>query len=712
MKKFLQIVLNIPLNQAFTYLDCENPENKSRTGFRADLKFGNRRMTGFVVGESDSLPADCPVEESKIRPILRILDEEPLFNEEIIELSKWVSRYYLCSVGEAISAMLPGGKRESDAGGFSFLEESPETKARTLSDEQKKAVEEILGIRSEELGISNREGEVSPSAATAKPFTPTPSAGGNPATPPSSQKNLHYLYGATGTGKTEVFMQVCESLLAAGKGVIYLVPEIGLTKQVIQAVVSRFGNTAAVLHSGLTPSQKLSEWRRILNKEARIVIGARSAVFAPLPDLGMIIIDEEHDGSYKSGNTPRYHARQVAMYRCGKKKIPLLMGSATPSVEAWHLMESDGIKKHVLTQRLAGGAMPQIKCVNLSGLSMDGAISQVLQKEIEATLAEKRQTILFLNRRGFTHFFRCNSCGFELKCKNCSVSLTFHKAEKRLRCHYCGYSVSPPQVCPECGSLDVGYSGFGTEFIETEVKAKFPNARVVRVDTDSLNHKGELTEKLDAFKKGEYDIMLGTQMVAKGLNFPNLKLVGVVLADTGLHMPDFRAAERTFALITQVAGRAGRFFPDGKVLVQTYCPDSEPVAYAVAGKIKEFYESEIKTREMLNFPPFSRILRMVFRAPSEHQAVAGASGAAAILQKILYGSKVNPSKLQEAALHTEILGPAECPLSKIAANYRQQIILRGPSISLLQYMASTFMENFKAPGEVYIEYDVDPVSLL
>lgn len=679
MKKFLQVVLNIPLNQAFTYLDCENPENKSRVGFRADLKFGNRRMTGFVVSESESLPADCPVEESKIRPILRILDEEPLFNEEIIELANWVSRYYLCSTGEALSAMLPGGKRETDAGGFSFLEDSPDTKARTLSEEQKQAVDEILDSE------------------------------------PSS--NLHYLYGATGTGKTEVFMQVCERLLACGKGVIYLVPEIGLTKQVIEAVVSRFTqkhspNTVAVLHSGLTPSQKLSEWRRILNREARIVIGARSAVFAPVPDLGMIIIDEEHDGSYKSGNTPRYHARQVAMYRCCKKKIPLLMGSATPSVEAWHLMESGGIKKHVLTRRLAGGAMPQIKCVNLSGLSIDGAISPVLQKEIEATLAEKRQTILFLNRRGFTHFFRCNSCGFELKCKNCSVSLTFHKTEKRLRCHYCGYSLAPPQTCPECGSLDVGYSGFGTEFIETEVKAKFPNARVVRVDTDSLNHKGELTEKLDAFKKGEYDIMLGTQMVAKGLNFPNLKLVGVVLADTGLHMPDFRAAERTFALITQVAGRAGRFFPDGKVLVQTYCPDSEPIAYAVAGKTNEFYESEVKTREMLNFPPFARILRMVFRAPSENQAVSGAKGAASILDKILYGAKSNPSRMQEAALHTEILGPAECPLSKIAANYRQQIILRGPSVSLLQYMASTFIANFKAPGEVYIEYDVDPVSLL
>jgi len=723
-KKFLQIVLNIPLNQPFTYLDCENDGNKSRVGFRADLKFGNRRMTGFVISESETLPPECPVEEAKIRPILRILDEEPLFDEEIIETAKWVSYYYLCSVGEAISAMLPSGKRESDAGGFSFLEESPDTKARTLSDEQKRAVEEILchfersNSEVEKSTLTKGEGESLPPGVQAS-LSPTPPSSGDTrefalqTRLQRPESSLHYLYGATGTGKTEVFMQVCEALLSQGKGVIYLVPEIGLTRQVIEAVVSRFGNTAAVLHSGLTPSQKLSEWRRILNKEARIVIGARSAVFAPVPDLGMIIIDEEHDGSYKSGNTPRYHARQVAMYRSSKKKIPLLMGSATPSVEAWLLMQSGKIKKHILTRRLAGGAMPEIKCVNLSGLTGDGtSISPVLQKEIEATLAEKRQVILFLNRRGFTHFFRCNSCGFELKCKNCSVSLTFHKAEKRLRCHYCGYSVSPPQSCPECGSLDVGYSGFGTEFIENEVKAKFPNARVVRVDTDSLSHKGELTEKIEGFKKGEYDIMLGTQMVAKGLNFPSLKLVGVVLADTGLHMPDFRASERTFSLITQVAGRAGRFFPDGKVLVQTYCPDSEPIAYAVANKTEDFYNSELKTREMLNFPPFSRLVRLVFRAPSEKQAVFGSNGAAVILRRILSGAAKNPSKLQEAAKETEILGPAECPLSKIAANYRQQIILRGPSISLLQYIAHTFKDNFKAPGEVYIEYDVDPVSLL
>ena len=675
---YVEVILNLPVNQGFTYTfspsqDSKKEENLPQIGKRAEIMFGNKKTTGFIIGISEEKPQSCPVDDSKIKAVRKIIDKEPLFCQELINLARWISHYYLCTLGEAIFAMLPSGRRESGTAGFSFEGDIVASKKNILSEEQEKAVQDILSDK---------------------------------------ENNYHYLYGPTGSGKTEVFLQLAEKTLEENKGVIYLVPEISLTEQVTTSLIERFGKTVAVIHSQLTPSQKLNQWNKIMHKECRVVIGARSAVFAPMPDLGLIIIDEEHDASYKSGNNPRYHARQVAMHRASELKIPLVMGSATPSVEAWKGMEDKIIHKHCLTKRLAGGSMPHIHCINLNNYDNENCISKPLEDEINKTLRENKQVILFLNRRGFTHFFRCNTCGYELECKNCSIPLTYHKVQNRLRCHYCGYSVSPPQVCPECGSLDVGYSGFGTEFIETEVKAKFPNARVVRVDTDSLNHKGELTEKLDAFKKGEYDIMLGTQMVAKGLNFPNLKLVGVVLADTGLHMPDFRAAERTFALITQVAGRAGRFFPDGKVLVQTYCPDSEPIAYAVAGKTEEFYESEIKIREMLNFPPFARILRMVFRAPSEHQAVAGANGAAAILQKILYGSKANPSKLQEAACQTEILGPAECPLSKIAANYRQQIILRGPSIGLLQYMASTFMANFKAPGEVYIEYDVDPVSLL
>lgn len=671
MKRFLQIILNIPLNQSFTYLDIEADQSiENLTGFRADVKFGNRRMTGYIIGQSDELPENCPVEENKIRPILRLLDKERLFTDEQIDISLWISRFYLCSQGEALSSMLPGGRRETDAGGFSFVDEIPDTKAKILSDEQKSAVEKIT---------ENREGASS----------------------------IHYLYGPCGTGKTEVFLQAAQKKLDEGKGVIYLVPEIGLTRQVIEAVVERFGKTCAVLHSGLTPSQKLTEWKRILHREAKVVVGARSAVFAPVPDLGMIIIDEEHDGSYKSGSTPRYHARQVAMYRCSHLSIPLVMGSATPSVESWHLMDQGLIQKHTLTRRLAGGSMPQISCINLSNEPADfGCISHPLAEEIQKTLNEKRQTILFLNRRGFTHFFRCNSCGFELKCKNCSVNMTYHKNEKRLRCHYCGWSVTPPQQCPQCGSLDVGYSGFGTEYIESEVSAKFPNARVVRVDTDSLTHKGELQEKLDAFKKGDYDIMLGTQMVAKGLNFPGLKLVGVVLADTGLHLPDFRAQERTFALITQVAGRAGRFFPDGKVLVQTYSPERDPISCAVRGDIEGFYKNELEMRKILMFPPFSRLLRLVFRAPTQQLAEKACTEGAEILRQILM------SKTGAATELPEILGPAECPIVKIAANWRYQLILRGKNAGPLQKAASIFLNFYKAPSDVYIESDVDPVTIL
>ncbi len=674
MKRYLQIVLNVPVNQAFTYLDIDdNDLGESRLGYRAEIKFGNRRTTGFIIAESNEFPADCGVEEEKIRPILRLLDKEAIFTPELVSLARWVSSFYLCSIGEALSAMLPGGKRETDAGSFSFTEEAPDTTPRSLSEEQSAAVEGILS---------------------------------------STGSRLHYLYGPTGSGKTEVFLQAAERLLSEGKGVIYLVPEIGLTRQVIEAVVARFGQTAAVLHSGLTPSQRLGEWKRILHREARVVIGARSAVFAPVPDLGMIIIDEEHDGSYKSGSTPRYHARQVAMYRSAKCGIPLVMGSATPSAEAWHAMKNNTIIRHTLTRRLAGGAMPRIRAINLSLLKMDGCISDELSQAIKECIAAKRQAILFLNRRGFTHFFRCNSCGFEMKCKNCSVSLTYHKNEKRLRCHYCGWQTVPPQECPQCGSLDVGYSGFGTEYIEQEVRGKFPNARVVRVDTDNITKKGELQEKLDAFRNGKYDIMLGTQMVAKGLNFPNLQLVGVILADTGLHLPDFRAAERTFSLITQGAGRAGRFFPDGLVLVQTYAPDRKPIVCAVNGEIEEFYESELNEREMLDFPPYSRLVRLVFRAPTESQAEESAAGAVNILRSSLQKIIHSDSARAKSAEETEILGPAECPIVKIALNWRYQVLLRGNNMGIMQKVAADLLYNYRHSSDVYIECDVDPVSLL
>ena len=664
---FLDIVLNVPVNQAFTYsyipLENQKPENIPQIGKRAEVRFGNKKMTGFITKIYDSFPSHCAVPLEKIKQVSKIVDSEPLITQELLETAIWVSKYYLCTIGEAVNSILPSARRESSEQSFSFDSEISAGIRQNLSEEQKKAVNDILAHAEK------------------------------------NESSFHYLYGPTGSGKTEVFLQTAEQILKKNKGVIYLVPEISLTQQVVDSVVNRFGAQVAVLHSSLTQSQKLTQWKKILHREARIVIGARSAIFAPVPDLGMIIIDEEHDSSYKSGNTPRYHARQTAMYRASKLKIPLIMGSATPSVEAWHLMNCGKLLKHTLSKRLAGGEKPSIKCINLNQSVMQGCISEELKNEIETTLKEKKQAILFLNRRGFTHFFRCSTCGFEMKCKNCSVSMTFHKSENRLRCHYCGWHILPPSSCPKCGSLDIGYSGFGTEFIEAETAQKFPNARIVRVDTDSVSKKGELQNKIDAFKKGEFDIMLGTQMVAKGLNFPNLKTVGIILADTALHLPDFRATERTFSLITQVAGRAGRFFPDGKVFVQTYNPENQAISFACSANTEGFYDFEINQRKLLSFPPFSRLIRLVFRSSNQIKAQMTSEDAANLIENLKIPG-------------VEILGPSECPLSKISQNYRFQLILRGEKIVPLQNAVRKLLFDYRHPQEVYIECDVDPVSLL
>ena len=672
---YLEIILNLPINQGFTYSytppQDEKPELVPMIGKRAEIMFGNKKTEGFIISISDKIPPTCTVDASKIKPIRRVIDKEPLFGEELIEIANWISRYYLCTLGEAVFSMIPSGRRETSAGGFGFEEEIAQTPKNELSDKQKKCVYDILN-QVNGLPRSARNDGVS---------------------------LYHYIYGPTGSGKTEVFLSLAERMLQDGKGVIYLVPEIGLTGQVVQAVTQRFGKTAAVLHSGLTPSQRLKEWNRIMHKEARVIVGARSAVFAPVPDLGLIIIDEEHDGSYKSGNNPRYHARQVAMHRCSNLKIPLIMGSATPSVEAWYGMKTGTIVRHTLTKRLAGGEMPHISCINLRNYRTEGSISQPLEKQIHSVLERGHQAILFLNRRGFTHFFSCNQCGYELVCKNCSVPLTYHKTENRLKCHYCGWSITPPQSCPQCGSVDIGSSGFGTEYIEAETKAKFPNARIVRLDTDVLKNKEQLLTTLEDFKNGKYDIMLGTQMVAKGLNFPKLELVGVILADAGLHMPDFRAGERTFSLITQVAGRAGRYFKDGKVVVQTYCPELQPVKYACHNMTEDFYNYELEQRQFMEFPPFSRLLRLVFRSYNKNEAVATAADAVRILQ-------------EKKVRGVEVIGPAECPIEKINSSWRYQILLKSSSVVPLQVMARSLLQDYTHSQNVYIEYDVDTVSLL
>jgi primosomal protein N' (replication factor Y) len=656
---YFDLVFDIPLqgNEVFTYL--ADAKGEACTGKRAMAPFGKRERLGYIIGEKTELPPE--IREGSLKPIRRVVDGEVIFDGDDVNLARWVAGYYLCSVGEALSAMIPSGRRTGAS--VSFPDDPIAEKILEPSEEQEQALEGILAER----------GEGSPS--------------------------LFYLYGITGSGKTEVFLRAAEVLLKKGKSVIYLVPEISLTHQTAEAIGRRFGSLASTIHSGMSPSARLTEWVRIRRGDIRIVVGPRSAVFAPVRDLGLIIIDEEHDGSYKSGNTPRYHARQVAMRRGALSNAKLVMGSATPSAEAWKLMGEGAIRRFDLTRRLSGGAAPEIVPVSLE--HTEGCLTEELKGEIHKTALLGRQTILFLNRRGFTYFYHCRNCGYELTCRNCSVSLTYHKSRGRAICHYCGYSVIPPGSCPQCGALEAGFTGFGTELIEEEVRRTFPDLRIRRIDADTTGKKGSLRETLELFKAGDIDLLLGTQMVAKGLNFPGVRLVGVVLADTGLHLPDFRAAERTFSLIVQVAGRAGRYFPDGKVIVQTLRPREPAITRACALDIRGFYEAELAQRKALKFPPYTRLIRLTARSRDAVRADKAMERMAAIARPLLPPG-------------ADFLGPAECPIGIIAGNHRQHLLIRGPSMGGLHNAARTILDHYKKGRDtaVYVEVDVDPVNLL
>lgn len=664
----LQVCFNLPLRDPLTYLpptDAEPPP----VGARVIAPVGRQSLAGFVVEHTDAAPAGIALKQ-----ITRLVNQEPLFDRGYLTLAKWIAQMYLSSLGQALAAMIPSGRREREPGELASDEPAPATSALELSDEQLAALQAIRSATSRTLGDGSSAERPGAEDATAR---------------------LFYLYGVTGSGKTEVFLRAAEETLADRRSAIYLVPEIALTHQLLDAVRSRFGESIAVLHSRLTPSQRLREWQRIRRGEARLVVGARSAVFAPVTNLGLIVLDEEHDGSYKSGSTPRYHARQVAMHRVAQQRAVMVMGSATPSAEAWHLMQTGRLARHDLTRRLSGGSMPTMRVVDMR--SQGQTLSDELVAALRRVHAEGRQSILFLNRRGFSYFFHCKSCGYEMTCARCSVGLTYHKERATMVCHYCGYRARPVEVCPECGSLDVGYAGFGTERIEEELERRFPDWRIVRVDADSVRRKGELEARMGAFRRGEVDVLLGTQMVAKGLNFPGVKLVGIVLADTGLHLPDFRAAERTFALIVQVAGRAGRFHPDGEVLVQTFKPGNSAIVRAIEHDLQSFYAEELELRDALSFPPFARLIRVVIRARTPQKAEQAASS----LVRLLHGDG-----------EYELLGPVECPLSIIAGNHRLQIILRAPKLTPSHRALERALARFVPPSGVHLEVDVDPVSLL
>jgi primosomal protein N' (replication factor Y) (superfamily II helicase) len=666
MPDYVSLAFDLPIDRLWTYRQPEGM--KTQPGCRVEASFKARKAVGWVVAAG----VQPDIDPSLVKPYTRILDAQPLFGPETLSLARWLAGMYFCSTGEALGAIMPSGRREPNADSGSFDDVRVGADPLVLSEEQKTALGRIL----------------------------------------SAPAGRWYLYGPTGTGKTEVFIQAAEATLAEGGGVIYLVPEIALTHQVVEALRQRFGERCAIIHSGLTPSRKLAEWRRILRGEATVVVGARSAVFAPVQRLGLIVLDEEHEGSYKAGNAPRYHARQVAMRRCGSEGARLVMGSATPSVEAWHLMNNGGMERLFLSKRLAGGEMPAVEIVDMR--NEGAALSSRLVDAVRQVKAEGGQSILFLNRRGFSYFWSCRSCGAEMKCRHCSVGLTYHKERNRLVCHYCSYSTAPPGACPVCGSLDTGWAGFGTERVEEEATRLFPGMSIARVDADSTARKGVLKGILDDFRDGKIDILLGTQMVAKGLNFPGVRLVGVVLADTALNLPDFRAAERTFALVTQVSGRAGRFTLGGKVIVQTFRPHSPVIRYAAAHDAEGFYTEELKMRRELGFPPWSRLLRIVVRSRDHGASASTAANLAARIAQALEAGKTSQASESATGIldPVEILGPAECPLSVVAGSARTQILLRSADAAPARAALASALDGWKPPSQVYIEVDPDPVSLL
>lgn len=651
MARFVDLAFNLPIDKRFTYR-APDGGGAAPVGARATAPFGPRTLTGFIVATADRPPPGVAP-----RPLSRIVDGEPLVDGGLLALARWIAETYLCSLGEALAAIVPGGRRESS---LQDALQPAVAGSHALTPAQRAALDGIL----------------------------------------RRPDGTSYLFGVTGSGKTAVFLEAARSTLAEGRSVIYLVPEIGLTHQVVAAFGAAFGVMVAVIHSGLTPSQRLAEWRRLQQGSARIAVGARSAVFAPVRGLGLIVIDEEHDGSYKSSANPRYHARQVAAHRCRAAGARLIMGSATPSAEAFLRMRSGVIRRYDLPQRVGGGAPPRVHLVP-SGPHR-GVLGPELTDALRRVHAEGRQSILFLNRRGFSHYFHCRSCDYVMTCARCSVTLTLHRPSQALVCHYCGYRTRPLQACPACRSLDVRYAGFGTQRVEVELRRVLPDARIARADADSVRGRGKFAELLTGLRDGGIDVLVGTQMVAKGLDLPGVKLVGVVDADTSLRLPDFRAAERTFALLVQVAGRAGRAAPDGEVFIQSAHPDAAPIACAAAGQVTEFMDDELAVRREQRFPPFVRLLRMVVRGRDEGKVADAVERLAEVLA----------AAPEMAAAGADLLGPAPCPIAKVARNHRHHLLLRAPALRPVLTAVRRRLNGLRLEPGVHLELDPDPVAVL
>jgi primosomal protein N' (replication factor Y) len=662
-KKYVEVVTSLPIDRTFQYEVTGNEAYTPAVGKRVKIPFHYTQRIGYIVKLEDKPMVENP------RPLNDVIDEEPIFTEEMVELARWIKDQYFCSWGEALEAMIP-----------SALKRGKISMTQRIKDEDR-------DVTPTEPHVANKE-----QAIVLKDIIKCLD---------ENRHEVFLLHGITGSGKTEIYLQAMEKVLAKGKTGVMLVPEISLTPQTVERFVSRFGDKVAVFHSKMLQSTKYKEWKRIKDGEAKMVVGPRSAIFSPFKDPGIFIVDEEHEPSYKQEDTPRYHAREVAIERARLAHAPVILGSATPALESYHKAVSGEYKLVELTQRVKENELPKVKIVDMRmefetkvGLQI---ISKVLQEALRKDLKKNQQALIFINRRGFSTFVICRKCGYVLKCSKCDTPLVFHQKKNELICHYCNRRMNPLEICPECNSDYLMYKGTGTEKVESELKKIFPEARIARMDSDTMTKRGSHEKLLREFSKHNIDIIVGTQMIAKGFDFPKVTQVGVISADANLNLPDFRSGERTFNLITQVAGRAGRGDLGGEVIVQTYTPEHYSISYAAKHDYNAFYTKEIETRRLLKFPPFVNIIKITVRARKEESAIKSIDRLA--------------KRLCDKIPDIDIIGPAPSPMAMLRGYYRWNIIIktkdREKTVKDLRKALSGYR---KGPG-VLMAVDVDPMSM-
>jgi len=802
--RYCDVSLPVPLDRPFTYSLPETLRHRVRPGCRLIVPFGVRKLTGVALRCHDERP------DVETRDAFRLIDSEPVLDQELLALARWISGYYCAPLGEVLRAMLPlasevrSGKVYSltsagfDAARQLLLDAGPEdlvaevlrllekrplsaaylTRKLPLADkairslerkgfivaEQQQTERDPLRAPAERLRIElehepveqklpkaereliaflllhpgshnlkDVEAQVRNAGPAARSLArkrllkvireplSTPGAGPvrakhvrNPAQQEAfnairaaiEAKQFHtfLLHGVTGSGKTEVYLSAIEAALAAGRSAMLLVPEIALTPAVAGQFFGRFGDRVAILHSAFTDTERTEQWRRIRSGTAGVVVGTRSGVFAPVRNLGLIVIDEEHDQSYKQEETPRYNGRDVAIVRAQAAGACVVLGSATPSLESRYNAQRNKYALLELPERIEQRPLPTVELIDMREEFLEtrkqSTFSRRLIEGIGQRLDNGEQTMLLLNRRGFSSFVACRACGERVQCRNCSVTLTYHRRDRRLLCHYCGYAERVPSVCPKCQSEHIYFLGVGSEKVEDELHNEFPRARITRLDRDTVTGKRQYEVILQGFREGSYDILVGTQMIAKGHDIPNVTLVGVVSADVGLGLPDFRAAERTFQLLTQVAGRAGRGNLPGIVLVQTINPDHYAIRLAAAQDYQAFYEKELNFRRMMHYPPFAAMANLLVRSEKQEEALR----LSAELGRLLTPAPEN----------IKVLGPAEAPVPRLKNEFRYQLLIKSANRKILNEhlrRIRDFALNAKWPATALV-IDVDPMTLM